>query len=151
MTYGLKAFVNSVNNCLVAIQGFSTLLHERLVNELKEGTRVDGPSQFEQEEDYFVSGLYCITYNNADSFIKDQDMFAVDLLQSLQENDQARYKMVLHSTSLLFAEVVNELLNIVVERDEMNEPTDSLPSVLPPDLLKFRPFGFAQLVALHNV
>ena len=55
MTYVLKAFVDSVNNCLVAIQGFSTLLNEqkvrleRLVNELKEVVSNDGPSQFEQE------------------------------------------------------------------------------------------------------
>ena len=157
MTYVLKAFVDSVNNCLVAIQGFSTLLNEqkvrleRLVNELKEDASVDSPSQFEREEDSVVSGLYRVTYNNAESFIKDQDMFVVELLQSLQENDQEQYKMMLHSTSLLFAEGVNGLSNIVVERDTMNEPTDSLPPVLPHDLLKFRPFDFAQLVALHNV
>jgi hypothetical protein len=37
-------------------------------------------------------------------------MYVVDLLQSLQENDQEQYKMVIHRTSLLFAEGVNGLL-----------------------------------------
>ena len=69
MTYVLKDFVDSVNNFLVVIQGFSTLLNvqkvrlEKLVKELKEDASVDGPSQFEQEEESVVSGLYCVTYN----------------------------------------------------------------------------------------
>jgi len=58
--------------------------------------------------------------------------------------------MVVHSTALLFAEGVNGLSSIVVERDATNEPTDSLPPVLPHNLVKLRPFDFSQLVALHN-
>ena len=58
--------------------------------------------------------------------------------------------MVVHSTALLFAEGVNGLSSIVAQRDEANEPTDSLPPVLPQQLVKLRPFEFSQVVALHN-
>ena len=97
-----------------------------------------------------MSGSYRVTYEHAERFIKDQDLFAVDLLQYIQQTNQEQYKMVVHSTALLFAEGVNGLSSIVVERDATNEPTDSLPPVLPHNLVKLRPFDFSQLVALHN-
>ena len=156
IVYVLKSFVDLVNACLVAIQGLSTLMSEqkerlnKLVAELIEDGGVDGPNVFEQGDDSVVSGPYRVTYENAEKFIKDQDSFVVALLQNLKENDHAEYIMVVRSTAILFANGVNGLSRIVVERDTANEPIDNIPPVLSNDLVKLRPFDFSQLVLLQN-
>ena len=156
IVYVLKAFVDTVNTCLVAIQGLTTLLIEqkkrleKLIIELIEDCDVEGPDEFQQDNDSVVSGSYRVSCENAELFIKDQDIFVATLLQDLQTNSHEQYRMVVHSTALLFAEGVNGLSSIVAQRDEANEPTDSLPPVLPQQLVKLRPFEFSQVVALHN-
>jgi hypothetical protein len=157
IVYVLKSFVELVNTCLVAIQGLSTMLIEqkqrleKLVLQLIEDGGVEGPTvAFQGEADCVVNGLYRVTYQSAEAFIKDQDMYVVDVLANLKENNPEQYKMVVHSTALLFAQGVNGLSSIVAERGEANEPVDSLPPVLPHDLLKLRPFEFSQLVLLQK-
>ncbi len=71
-------------------------------------------------------------------------------MQQLQETNEEDFNMVRHSTALLFAKSINGFSRIVAERNEMNQPTDNLLSVLPHDLLKLRPYEFAQLIALHH-
>ena len=155
IVYVLKAFLKSVNFCLTAIQGMTTLLNEQkirldtLISELIEDGYVEGPGLFESNDDYVLSGSYRVSLSNAEQFILDQDLFVVNLMQQLQETDED-FNMVRHSTALLFAESINGFSRIVAERNEMNQPTDNLPPVLPHDLLKLRPYEFAQLIALHQ-
>jgi len=44
---------------------------------------IEGPSVFQHDNDSVVSGSYHVSYENAELFMKDQDMFIVDLLQDL--------------------------------------------------------------------
>jgi hypothetical protein len=156
IVYVLKNFLDTVNKCLVAIQGLSTILSEqttrlkKLVGVLIEDCTVQGPNVFQQDTESVVSGQYRVSYENAVLFMQDQDMFVVRLMQDLQRNSLEEYKMVVHSTALLFAEGVNGLSSIVAERNEVNEPTDFLPPVLPQDLVRLRPFHFSQLVELQS-
>ena len=123
---------------------------KQLVQELIEDGGVEGPNVFLEQENCVVSGLYRVTYANAEKFIKDRDIYVVSLLDDLRQNSADDYKMVIHSTALLFAKSVHGLSNISVERNSQNEPTDTFPPVLPHELLKLRPFDFSQLVALQN-
>jgi hypothetical protein len=97
-----------------------------------------------------LSGSYHVSLSNAEPFILDQDLFVVNLMQQLQETDEEDFNMIRDSAALLFAESINGFSRIVAERNEMNQPTDNLLSVLPHDLLKLRPYKFAQLIALHQ-
>jgi len=89
IVYVLKAFVDTINKSLVAIQKLSTLLNcqkmrlEKLVNEFMKDCGVEGPSIFQHDNDSVVSGSYHVLYENDELFMKDQDMFIVDLLQVL--------------------------------------------------------------------
>jgi hypothetical protein len=157
IVYVLKAFLQSVNFCLKAIQGMTTLLNEQkirldtLISELIEDGYVEGPGLFESNDDYVLSGSYRVSLSNVERFILDQDLFVVvNIMQQLQETDVEDFKIVCHSTALLFSESINGFSRILAERNEMNQPTDCLPPVLPPDLLKLRPYEFAQLIALHQ-
>ena len=77
---------------------------------------VEGPDEFQQDNDSVVSGLYRVSCENAELFIKDQGIFVATLLQDLQRNSHEQYKMVVHSTALLFAEGVNDLSSIAAQK-----------------------------------
>ena len=119
IVYVLKAFVDVVNVCLVAIQGLDTLLSqqkariEKLIIELIEDCDVDGPYTFQSDNHSVVSGNYRVSYESAELFIKNQGTFVANLLEDLRTNSHEQYKMVVHSTALLFAEGVNGLSSIV--------------------------------------
>jgi hypothetical protein len=105
---------------------------------------------FESNDDYVLSGSYCVSLSNTEQFILDQDLFVVNLMQQLQETDEEDFNMVHQSTTLLFVKSINGFSRIIAERNEMNQPTDNLPPVLLHVLLKLRPYEFAQLIALHQ-
>ena len=152
IVYVLKAFVETVNRCLVAIQGLSPFLSEQkkrlenLVIDLIEGCNVEGPYIFQSDNYSVVSGNYRVSYENAELFIKDQDIFVANLLQNLRINSPDEYKIVLQSTAFLFAESVNGLSRMIAERNVANEATDCLPPVLPQDLVRISPYEFSQIV-----
>ena len=60
------------------------------------------------------------------------------------------YNNVLHSIAALFAETVDGLMKVVVKRNERNEPTDSLPPVLPLELMELQNHDFNKLLTLHD-
>ena len=156
IVYVLKAFVGTVNRCLDAIQGLSPFVSEQkkrlenLVIELIEDCDVEGPNIFQSDNYSAVSGNYRVSYQNAELFIKDQDIFVANLLQNLRINSPEEYKIVVQSTALLFAESVNGFSSMVAERNVANEATDCLPPVLPQDLVRIRPYEFSQIVEMQN-
>ena len=95
-------------------------------------------------------GNYRVSYESAELFIKDQGTFVANLLEDLRTNSHEQYKMMVHSTALLFAEGVNGLSSIMAQRNEGNQPTDSLPPALPQHLLKLRPYEFSQIVEMQH-
>ena len=152
----LKAFLDVVNRTLTVIQGLSTLLNEqnghlkRLVENLKEDCGVEGPGNFEEKQNYVLCESYQVSFEHAIAFIKDQDVFAANALQELSDDDDDKYKMVLHSTALLFAFSVNGLKKVIADRDNNNGPSDNFPPVLPHELVKLRPFNFSEIVVMQN-
>ena len=58
-------------------------------------------------------------------------VFILREVQKVRTSSHEEFKLVVHSTALLFAEGVNGLSSIVAERNETNQPTDSLPPALP--------------------
>ena len=119
MAYVLKGFVQTVNSTLVAIQGLSTLLKEQekclelLVNTLKEDCNVKGPEQFTDVLEHVLCGFYQVSYENAETLIKDQDPFILCLLEDILTTAVPEYTKVIHSTAMLYAYCVDGFTSIV--------------------------------------
>ena len=156
MAYVLKGFVQTVNLTLVAIQGLSTLLNEQgkclelLVNTLKEDCNVKGPDQFTEVPQHVLCGSYQVSYEDAETLIKDQDLFILGLLEDILTTEVPEYTKVIHSTALLYAYSVDGFTRIVASQNAQNGPTNNLPSVMPQELIQMRPFEFSQIVLLHK-
>ena len=105
MAYVLKGFVQTVNSTLVAIQGLSTLLKEQeqylelLVNTLKEDCNVKGPEQFTDVLEHVLCESYQVSYEDAETLIKDQDSFILCLLEDILTTAMPEYTKVIHSTA----------------------------------------------------
>ena len=119
MAYVLKGFVETVNSKLVAIHGLSTLLNEHekclelLVNTLKEDCNVKGPDQFTDVLEHVLCGSYQVSYENAETLIKDQDPFILCLLEDILTVAVPEYTKVIHSSTLLYAYSVGGYTRIV--------------------------------------
>ena len=104
---------------LVAIQGLSTLLNkqekslELLVNNLKEDCNVNGPDQFTDVLEHVLCGLYQVSYEDAETLIKDQDPFILCLLEDIPTTAVPEYTKVIHSTAMLYAYSVDGFTSIV--------------------------------------
>ena len=156
MAYVLKGFVQTVNSTLVAIQGLSTLLKEQekclelLVNILKEDCNLKGPEQFTDVLEHVLCGFYQVSYENAETLIKDQDPFILCLLEDILTTAVPEYTKVIHSTAMLYAYCVDGFTRIVSSRNAQNGPINNLPPVMPQELIQMRPFEFSQIVLLHK-
>jgi hypothetical protein len=158
VVFSLHAFVSTFNVCLKKIQGLTTLLCEQkhrideLSKTLIEEGYVDGPFDAfdENNAECVICGKFRVTYESARKFIQDQGPFVGSLLAKLEAEDHQSYVDAVKSIALLFANSVDGLSAIVAERNARNEPTDTLPPVLPHDLLLLRPHDFGQLLQLHD-
>ena len=156
MAYVLKGFIQTVNLTLVAIQGLSTLLNEQgkclelLVNTLKEDCNVKGPDQFTEVPQHVLCGSYQVSYEDAETLIKDQDLFILGLLEDILTTEVPEYTKVIQSTALLYAYSVDGFTRIVASQNAQNGPTNNLPSVMPQELIQMRPFELSQIVLLHK-
>jgi hypothetical protein len=156
--FSLHSFVSTFNLCLKKIQGLTTLLCEQkhrideLSKTLIEEGYLDGPFDVfdENNAECVICGKFRVTYESAKKFIQDQGPFVNSLLAKLEAEDHQSYVDAVKSIALLFANSVDGLSAIVAERNARNEPTDTLPPVLPHDLLLLRPHDFGQLLQLHD-
>ena len=156
MAYVLKGFVQTVNSMLVAIQGLSTLLNklekclELLVNTLKQDCNVKGPDQFTDLLEHVLCGPYLVSYEDAVTLIKDQDLFILCLLEDKLTTKVSEYTKVIQRTALLYAYSVDGITRIVASQNAQNRPTNNLPPVMLQELIQMRPFEFSQIVLLHK-
>ena len=156
MDYVLKDFVQTVNSMLVAIQGLSTLLNkqekslELLVNNLKEDCNVNGPDQFTDVLEHVLCGLYQVSYEDAETLIKDQDPFILYLLEDILTTAVPEYTKGIHITTLLYAYSVDGFTRVVASQNAQNGPTNNLPPVMPQELIQMRPFEFPKFFYCTN-
>ena len=93
---------------------------------------------------------YQVSYEDAETLIKDQDSFILCLLEDILTTAVPDYTKVIHSTAMLYAYCVNGFTRIVASRNAQNGPTNNLPPVMPQELIQMRPFEFSQIVLLHK-
>jgi hypothetical protein len=156
MVYVLKGFVQTVNSMLVAIQGLSNNWNDQekclelLVNTLKEDCNVNGPDQFTDVLDPVLCESCQVSYEDAETLIKDQNPFILCLLEDILTTAVPEYTKVIHSTAMLYAYCVDGFTRIVASQNAQNGPTNNLPPVMLQELIQMRHFEFSQIVLLHK-
>ena len=157
MAYVLKGFVQTVSSKLVAIHGLSTLLNKKekclelLLNTLKEDWNLKGTDQFTDVLEHVLCVSYQASYEDAETLIKDQDLFILCLLEDILTTAVTEYTKVIHSTALLYVYSVDGFMRIFASWTAQNGPTyKNLPPVMPQELIQMRPFEFSQIVLLHK-
>ena len=147
MAYVLKGFVQTVSSKLVAIHGLSTLLNKKekclelLLNTLKEDWNLKGTDQFTDVLEHVLCVSYQASYEDAETLIKDQDLFILCLLEDLLTTAVTEYTKVIHSTALLYVYSVDGFMRIFASWTAQNGPTyKNLPPVMPQELIQMRPF-----------
>jgi len=142
------------------MQGVSTLVNEQhsrlnvLIDKLVEAGGTEGPDDFTDEEradkTYFTKGFFRMFSKCAIELIQDQGVFVAELLQNLLDHDESQFRIVTSRVGLLYTCSIDALSRVFAQRYETNGRTDFLPPVLPNELVKMRPFDFAQIVRLHK-
>ena len=116
----------------------------------EEDCNVKGPDQFSDVLEQVLCGSYQVSYENAETLIKDQDLFILCFLEDVLTTAVPEYTKVIHSTALLYANSVDGFSRSVTIQNAQNDPTNNLLPVMPQELIQMRPFEFSQIVLLHK-
>ena len=91
-------------------------------------------------------GKYSINLDNVTDMLEDMGNFVIDTMDDIGFAEMANVIMNIATCSV---ELIARIAAICVERDSSNNPTDSMPPVLPHQLVKIRGREFSNFVRLQ--
>ena len=83
---------------------------------------------------------------DAEEHIRNRELFVRTSMQELKNDNINAYDEIIRSVCIMYVDAVVGIKRIMVQRDEMNRGTSSLPPVLPKELLQFSRAQFGDLL-----
>ena len=156
MVYLLLDFTEIVNVAFRSIQGMKTLVSTQeqmlkgLADQLRNEGHVKGPIMnippVNADENTYVNGTFYARKVDAEEHIRNRELFVRSSIQELKTDNIIAYDEIIRSVCIMYVDAVVGIKCIMVERDEMNRGTSSLPPVLSKELLGFTRAQFGDLL-----